>query len=114
LKPAVPNAEIPLPARSDYLGFVAVTIEAIGVVTFLSAFFFFFSLFLGLLSPMFNTPNQLLTQLYPIPVIIAISSKTKIIMLVMPTGECGNLRTAQFPPPVCSVHKSLLFLKIDC
>lgn len=39
----------------SYLGFFAVIIEEeTGTVTFLSAFFFFFSLFLGLLSPILN------------------------------------------------------------
>lgn len=65
------------PTRPNYLGLFADTIEVIGAVTFFSAFFFFFSLFLGLLSPILNTSNHTLTQLYSIPEIIAISSKTK-------------------------------------
>jgi hypothetical protein len=57
----------------NYLGLFAGTIEDIRAVAFFSAFFFFFSLFLGLLSPILNTSNHILTQLYSIPEIIAIS-----------------------------------------
>jgi hypothetical protein len=79
----------------NYLGLFAGTIEDIRAVAFFSAFFFFFSLFLGLLSPILNTSNHILTQLYSIPEIIAISiqlgldfiGKTKNVTLVMPLTE---------------------------
>jgi hypothetical protein len=73
-KPNASSTERPSPIRPNYLGLLAVNIETIGAVTFFSAFFFFFSLFLGLLSPIFNTPNHTSAQLYSILEIIASSS----------------------------------------
>jgi hypothetical protein len=68
-------AQSPTGQRTLHLGLFAGTIEDIRAVTFFSALFFFFSLFLGLLSPILNTSIHILTQLYSIPEIIAIIGK---------------------------------------
>jgi len=62
--------------KQNYLGSFAGSIaEDIGAIAFLSAifFFFFFSLFLGLLSPMVTTSNHSLLQVYSHTDITAIS-----------------------------------------
>ncbi len=50
--------------------------EFFGVLPFFTAFFFFFSLFLGLLSPTVITSNHFLTSVYALTDINAISGDT--------------------------------------
>jgi len=50
--------------KISYLDLFADVIEDAGTITFLSAFFFFFSFFLGLLSPTCNTSNAIFKKIY--------------------------------------------------